>query len=87
MKEIQVRVIDNDLEKAIKDVYNRAVPFFKKNIENDLKEGKNVLIVASNNSLRALVKHIEKVSDNDIINLEIKTGEFKIYNNAEKLFD
>ncbi|MBI2038607.1 MAG: 2,3-diphosphoglycerate-dependent phosphoglycerate mutase [Candidatus Nealsonbacteria bacterium] len=64
---------------SLKDVFNRAVPFFKKYIENDLKDGKNVLVVASHNSLRALTKYIEKISDNDIINVEIKPGELKIY--------
>ena len=59
---------------SLKDVFKRAVPFYQKYIEEDLKEGKNVLIVASHNSLRALVKHIEKIADEDIINLEIPTG-------------
>ena len=59
---------------SLKDVFKRAVPFYQKYIEKDLKEGKNVLIVASHNSLRALVKYIEKISDKDIINLEIPTG-------------
>ena len=59
---------------SLKDVFKRAVPFYQKYIERDLKEGKNVLIVASHNSLRALVKYIENISDKDIINLEIPTG-------------
>jgi len=56
---------------SLKDTYKRAVPFFRKYIEKDLKKGKNVLIVASHNSLRAIVKYIEKISDKDIANLEI----------------
>ena len=59
---------------SLKDVVKRVVPFYKKYIEKDLKTGKNILIVASHNSLRALVKHIEKISDNDIINFEIHFG-------------
>jgi 2,3-bisphosphoglycerate-dependent phosphoglycerate mutase len=59
---------------SLKDVYNRAVPFFKKYIENDLKDGKNVLVVASHNSLRALVKYIENISDQKIIELELPFG-------------
>lgn len=55
----------------LKQTYKRVVPFFKKYIEKDLKKGKNVLIVASHNPLRALVKYLEKISDKDIINLEI----------------
>ncbi len=57
-----------------KDVYKRTIPFYKKYIEKDLKEGKNVLIVASHNSLRAIVKYIDNISDEDIINLELPFG-------------
>jgi len=64
---------------SLKDVYDRAVPFYKKYVERDLKNGKNVLVVASHNSLRALVKHIENISDEDIINLEISTGSLREY--------
>jgi len=56
---------------SLKDVVKRATPFYKKNIERDLKRGKNVLIVASHNPLRALIKYIEKISDEDIINVEV----------------
>jgi 2,3-bisphosphoglycerate-dependent phosphoglycerate mutase len=59
---------------SLKDVFKRAAPFYQKYIEKDLKEGNNVLVVASHNSLRALAKHIENISDKDIINLEIPTG-------------
>lgn len=65
---------------SLKDVYNRAVPFYKKYIENDLKQGKNVLVVASHNSLRAIVKYIEKISDKDIIDVEMPFGGLKEYN-------
>jgi 2,3-bisphosphoglycerate-dependent phosphoglycerate mutase len=64
---------------SLKDVFDRAVPFYKKYIEKDLKEGKNVLVVASHNSLRALVKYLEKIPDKDIINLEIPPGSLKEY--------
>jgi 2,3-bisphosphoglycerate-dependent phosphoglycerate mutase len=56
---------------SLKDVVKRTVPFYKRFIESDLKKGKNVLIVASHNSLRAIVKYVEKISDDDIINVEI----------------
>ncbi len=64
---------------SLEDVFNRAVPFYRRYIEKDLKEGKNVLIVASHNSLRALVKYLENISDEDVINLEIPTGGIKEY--------
>lgn len=65
---------------SLKDVFARAVVFYKEHIEKELKEGKNVLVVASHNSLRALVKYLEKISDEDIINLEIPTGSIREYN-------
>jgi len=65
---------------SLKNVFDRAVPFCKEYIEKDLKEDKNVLIVASHNSLRALVKYIENISDEDIINLEIPTASIREYN-------
>ncbi len=64
---------------TLKDVYNRVVPYFQNNILPRLKEGKNVLVVAHGNSLRALVKYLENISDNDVERLEIATGEIYIY--------
>ena len=59
---------------SLKDVCRRTHPFFHKHPEKDLKEGKNVLIVASHNSLRAIIKKVENISDEDIINLEVPYG-------------
>jgi len=56
---------------GLDEVYRRAVPFYKKYIERDLRKGKNVLVVASHNSLRAMIKYVEKISDQDIINVEV----------------
>ncbi len=56
---------------SLEDVYKRAVPFYKRYIENDLQKGKNVLLVASHNSLRAIVKYIENISDKKIENVEL----------------
>ncbi|MEK7503865.1 MAG: 2,3-diphosphoglycerate-dependent phosphoglycerate mutase [Patescibacteria group bacterium] len=64
---------------SLKDVYHRTTPFLKKYVEKDLKEGKNALVVASHNSLRAIVKYIEKISDEDIINLEIPYAGLRQY--------
>ena len=65
---------------SLKDTYQRAVPFFKKHIEKDLKKGNNVLVLASHNSLRALIKYIEKISDQDIPNVEVEYGGLIEYN-------
>jgi 2,3-bisphosphoglycerate-dependent phosphoglycerate mutase len=64
---------------SLKDVVKRVAPFFKKYPERSLREGKNVLIVASHNSLRAIAKYVEKISDEDIINLEIPHGGAIVY--------
>lgn len=65
---------------TLKDVYERVVPYYKENIFPQLKGGKNVLISAHGNSLRALVKFLENISDFEIPNIELKTGEIYIYN-------
>jgi 2,3-bisphosphoglycerate-dependent phosphoglycerate mutase len=59
---------------SLKDVYNRAVPFYQKYIEKDLKQQKNVLLVASHNSLRAIVKYLEGISDENIAKVELAFG-------------
>lgn len=64
---------------SLKMVYERVLPYYTSEIEPKLKEGKNVIIAAHGNSLRALVKNIENISDDDIANLEIGTGEAYIY--------
>ena len=52
----------------------RFLPFWEKTISPKIKEGKKVMIVAHGNSLRALVKHLDKISDQKIISLNIPTG-------------
>lgn len=64
---------------ALKDVYERVVRFYKGNILKDLKNGKNVLVVSSGNTLRALIKYLENISDEDIAKLELGFGEVYIY--------
>jgi len=59
---------------SLKDVYERAVSFFKEYVEKDLESGKDILVVASHNSLRALVKYIENISDEEITDFEISYG-------------
>ncbi|HVT01082.1 MAG TPA: 2,3-bisphosphoglycerate-dependent phosphoglycerate mutase [Patescibacteria group bacterium] len=72
---------------SLKMVYDRAVPYFEQEIEPKLKEGKNVLIAAHGNSLRALVKYLENIPDDKIAELEIGTGEAYVYqiNNEGKV--
>ncbi len=64
---------------SLKDNYERTIPFFKRVIIPKLEEGKNILISAHGNSLRAIVKFIENISDQDIPKFEIPTGKPLIY--------
>jgi 2,3-bisphosphoglycerate-dependent phosphoglycerate mutase len=59
---------------CLKDVIDRLVPYWSGTITRDLAAGKTVLITAHGNSLRALVKHLDGVSDDDIAELNIPTG-------------
>ena len=64
---------------TLKDVSDRTVPYFEEHILTDLKAGRNVIVAAHGNSLRALMKHLEKVSDDKVHELEIGTGEVLVY--------
>jgi 2,3-bisphosphoglycerate-dependent phosphoglycerate mutase len=62
------------LTECLADVVARFLPYFTDVIVPDLRVGKTVLIVAHGNSLRALVKHLDKMSDEEIVGLNIPTG-------------
>ena len=64
---------------TLKDVHARVVPYYEKHIKPLLLEGKNLLVVAHGNSLRALVKHLEDIPEDKISELEIGTGEVYCY--------
>ena len=59
---------------CLKDVVERMMPYWREEIVPDLEEGKTVLVVAHGNSLRALVKHLDKIDDEEIVGLNIPTG-------------
>ncbi len=59
---------------CLKDVVTRMMPYWQESIIPDLKTGKTVLVTAHGNSLRALVKHLDGISDADIAELNIPTG-------------
>lgn len=63
----------------LKVTLERAVPFYEDHIAPALKDGKTVLVAAHGNSLRALAKYIENISDDDIMGLEIPTGQPLVY--------
>lgn len=59
---------------CLKDVVHRMLPYWESEIVPDLRQGRTVLLAAHGNSLRALVKHLDGVSDEDIVGLNIPTG-------------
>ena len=71
---------------SLADVVKRTTPFYKKYIEKDLKGGKNVLVVASHNSIRAIIKYIEKIPDRDIINTEVPFGGLLQYKSDKGIY-
>lgn len=64
---------------SLQSVFTRVVPFYKENIVPLLRAGHNVLVVGHGNSLRALVKYIERISDEAIAGLEIPFGAMLVY--------
>lgn len=74
-------VPEGDLPRSesLKDVLVRVMPYWEETILPDLKAGKRVLIAAHGNSLRALLKHLEGVGDDDIAGVELPTGIPKAY--------
>jgi|SRR5690625_1502777 len=60
---------------SLKDTCDRVIPYFKKHIKPEIKQGNNVIIVAHGNSLRALVMHLENLSPEEILKREIATGD------------
>ena len=62
------------LTECLADVVARFVPYFTETIVPDLQAGKTVLIAAHGNSLRALVKYLDQMSDEDVVALNIPTG-------------
>ncbi|MHA7240824.1 phosphoglyceromutase [Arthrobacter sp. TMS1-12-1] len=70
---------------CLKDVLERFLPYWESDITADIRAGKTVLIAAHGNSLRALVKHLDGISDKDIAALNIPTGIPLVYELDEDL--
>lgn len=64
---------------SLKDTYNRCIPYFKEIILSNLSNDKRVLIVAHGNTIRAIAKYLENISDEDISELNIPTGTPLVY--------
>ena len=70
---------DLPLHESLKNTIERVVPYYNGVIVPQMKIGRNVLIVAHGNSLRALVKYLDNISDEEIVNLNIPTGVPLVY--------
>ena len=70
---------------SLKDTIARVLPYWDSRIAPELKAGKRVLISAHGNSLRALVKHLSNIPDDEITGLEIPTGQPIVYDLADDL--
>ncbi len=64
---------------SLKDTAARTLPYFETHIRPDLQDGKNVLVAAHGNSLRAIVMHIEKLSREQVLELNLATGVPLVY--------
>ena len=64
---------------CLADVVGRLLPYWHEVIAADLLAGREVLVVAHGNSLRALIKHLDRIPDSDIVGLEVPTGVPRVY--------
>ncbi len=74
-----VPAMDIPATECLKDTVARVVPYWETVIKPAVKSGQRVLIAAHGNSLRALIKHIDNVSDDDIVGLNIPTAQPLVY--------
>jgi len=70
---------------CLADTIARVVPYWEKEIVPEIRAGKRIIVAAHGNSLRALVKYIDKISEKDIVELNIPTGIPLVYELDEKL--
>ena len=75
--------IDIPRTECLKDVIERLMPYWEGPIREDLAAGRTVLVAAHGNSLRAMVKHLEGINDDDIAGLNIPTGQPLVYELGE----
>jgi 2,3-bisphosphoglycerate-dependent phosphoglycerate mutase len=73
------------LTESLKDTVNRFLPYWQEVLVPTLKSGKHVIVSAHGNSLRALVKYLDNIGDDEIVNLNIPTGIPLVYELDERL--
>ncbi len=72
---------------SLQDVYNRVVPYFQKNIHPRIRAGKAVLIVAHGNTLRAIIKFLERIPDAQIPYVNLPTAQPLVYSCINDIFN
>ena len=70
---------------CLKDTIERVIPFWESDIKKSLLENKKVIIVAHGNSLRGLIKYLDNIDDDEIVSLEIPTGNPLVYELNDEL--
>lgn len=70
---------------SLKNTAERVIPYFEKEIVPKLKAGKNIVIAAHGNSLRALIMYVEKMTPEQILEFEIGTGKPRLYELDEQM--
>jgi 2,3-bisphosphoglycerate-dependent phosphoglycerate mutase len=70
---------------SLKDTIARVLPYWDERIAPALRDGRRVLVAAHGNSLRALVKHLSRIADDEIVGLEIPTGQPLVYELDDRL--
>jgi 2,3-bisphosphoglycerate-dependent phosphoglycerate mutase len=80
-----MRPEDLPLTESLKDTVERFMPYWKETIAPSIRDGQRVLIAAHGNSLRALVKYLDNISDHDIVELNIPTGVPLVYELDDEL--
>lgn len=76
---------DIPTSESLENTYNRVIPYWKNFILPMIKNKKNIIVVAHGNSLRALIKYLNNISHDNIINLNVSTGTPIVYEFSETL--
>ena len=75
----RLRPEDIPRTECLKDTVARVVPFWNESIAPSLKLGRRIIVAAHGNSLRALIKHLDQISDDEIVGLNVPTGRPLVY--------
>ncbi len=81
----QIQDVELPTAESLEDTYNRMLPYWETMIHPKIRQGKRVLIVAHGNTLRSLVKHLDNLAPDQIININIPTGIPLVYHLNQNL--